>query len=77
MANIWERAADAMRARSLRERSQVTKFNAVLRELGLYVEDPNRRFATRSVLEQGPAHELLDAEAVVVSPEQIDPNPVG
>jgi hypothetical protein len=52
------------------------KSDVALRVLGLYVEDPNRRFVTRSVMEQGPAHELLDAEAVAVAPEQVDPKRV-
>jgi hypothetical protein len=32
-----------------------------------YVEDLNTPFMTLNGMEQGPAHELLDAETVVVS----------
>jgi hypothetical protein len=47
-----------------------------LRQLRLYVEDPSTRFVTLGVMGQGPAHELLNAEALVAF-EQVDPDPVG
>jgi hypothetical protein len=41
--------------------------DVVLQELRLYIEDLNTRFTALNAMEQGPAHELLDAEAVVAA----------
>jgi hypothetical protein len=47
------------------------RWRSVLRfAMRLYIEDLNTRFMTLNGMEQGPAHELLDAEAVVVVFEQ-------
>jgi hypothetical protein len=44
--------------------------DVALRELRLCIEELNTRFMTPNGREQGPAHELLDAETVVVAFEQ-------
>jgi hypothetical protein len=41
-----------------------------LRELRLYVEDQNTGITALNAMEQGPTHELLNAEAIVVASEQ-------
>jgi hypothetical protein len=44
--------------------------DVALRELRLCTEGMNTRFMTLSGMEQGPAHELLDAETIVAAFEQ-------
>jgi hypothetical protein len=44
--------------------------DVALRDLRLCIEDLNLRFMTLNGTEEGPAHELLDAEAVVDAFEQ-------
>jgi hypothetical protein len=46
------------------------------KSLHIYVEGINARVVILSVMEQGPAHQLLDAEAGVVALEQVDSKPI-
>jgi hypothetical protein len=56
-------------------RSTTWMTTVALREVRLCIECLATRSATLSAMGRGPAHEVIDAGAVIVAFEQVDPNP--